>query len=383
VALSDFIEENIETLVTEWEAFAKTRLPAAEMMDSGALRNNAEAILRAVAADMTSPQSGEQQKQKSEGGRPQPHSDLCMTARQHAAERLAAGFTLDQLVSEYRALRATVVRRWTSDMAHANRATLNELVRFDEAMDESLTEAIRWFHNGLERARHVFVGILGHDLRDPLNAALAAAQVQLAVGDPEARRKSAEAIKKNLHRMARMIDDLLDFTRTRLGERLPMAPQPLDLSGLCKDIVETFALSHPEREIRLRRRGDVSGTYDPERIRQLLSNLIKNALQYGAPATPVTLEARGEADEVILAVHNDGPRISQEKLHVIFDPLIRGDGENSGAGQPRNLGLGLYIVRQIVEAHGGSVEVESTAEHGTTFVARLPREPAGFGSAVL
>lgn len=376
MSLPDFIESNIERLVDEWKEFAKGRLPAAAVMGAGALRNGAESILRAVAADMKAPQSDREQAERSRGQLPERAPALTDTARQHAADRLSAGFTLDQLVAEYRALRGNVMRHWTAEMRTADRQTLEDLARFTEAMDQSLSEAIKWFNDGLERSRNVFVGVLGHDLRNPLNAAMAATDLQLMTDNPDTQRRSTEKIRRNLHRMTNMINDLLDFTRTRLGERLPIEPRPGDLSEACHEILEAFELSDHGREVQLACTGDLTGTWDPDRIKQLLSNLVRNALEHGRDDTPVKLTAAGGGEDVVLSVHNHGPPIPRDKQHVIFDPLTRGDvGTTQNPRLPGNLGLGLYVVKQIAEAHGGTVELSSTAQSGTTFQVRLPRAP--------
>ncbi len=365
-ALPDFIEGNIDVLVAEWESFARTRLPAAGVMDGKALRNGAAAILRAVAADARSAQSADQQREKSRGGRPENAPAVNETAKEHARDRLGSGFTLDQLVSEYRALRASVVRRW-SDLLPAPDAQVNELIRFDEAMDQSLSEAIRWFNGGLEEARSLFVGMLGHDLRDPLNAILAAAQLQERTGDVAVQRTAAEKILRSGHRMRAMIDDLLDFARTRLGERLPIEPVPSDLSELCRQIADEAQLWNGGGKVALHCTGDLAAECDPDRLKQMVSNLLSNALRHGRKHSLVTIDVRGAASEITISVHNEGKPIPADQQHRIFNPLTRNDKEADG------LGLGLYVVNEIAIAHGGRVSVTSSAETGTTFTVHLPR----------
>lgn len=367
----DFIESNLESLLAEWVDFARTRLPAAGAMDERQLRDGAEAILRAIAANMRASQTNQEQREKSRGQRPELAPPVTETAELHAAERLGGGFTLDQLVSEYRALRASVVRHWMTDLGAADRNHLDELIRFNEAMDQSLSEAIRWFNSGLERSRSIFVGMLGHDLRDPLNAAMAGTELQLLTDDLGKLREAAERVRRNLRRMSDMIGDLLDFARTRLGERLPVDLSAMGMKEACREVVEAFDMSYQDRELRLDCTGDLTGSWDQDRIKQLLSNLIKNALEHGASDAPVSVSVQGEAGDVVLAVHNEGPPVPREKHHTLFDPLTRGDVQKRP--QSRGLGLGLYIVREIAEAHGGRVELDSTEEKGTTVAVRLPR----------
>lgn len=376
MSFSDFIEKNMERLLSEWEEFARTHLPAAGVLDREQLRNGAEAILRAVAADMRMLQSDEHQKQKSRGLRPGNAPAVTETGKAHALDRLGSGFTLNQLVSEYRALRASVIRYWTAEMGDSDREQFDELVRFNEALDQSLTEAIRWFDQGAERSRNLFLGILSHDLRDPLSAAVAAIELQRVTRhDEDAHRKATDKVRRNIAHMESLIQDLLDFARTRLGSPMPLALESADLSAVCREVVELFQLSHPERDIVLDCRGDLTGTWDADRIHQLLANLLRNALEHGAPDRPVTVTAAGETDEVVVSVHNSGPPVPPELRHTIFEPLTRAD--SGGNSLTRNLGLGLYIVRQIARAHAAHLDIHSNAEDGTTFTVRLPRTPKG------
>ena len=378
MSLPEYIESNMERLLSEWIEFARTRLPASDVMDTEALLNGARLLLHAVVADIKSAQSETQRKVKSRGESDFNSTDLGKIAKEHAHDRLKAGFTLDQLVSEYRALRATVIRGWTSEMGAADRPMLDELVRFNEAMDQSLTDAIRWFNEGLERTRDIFLGVLGHDLRDPLNTALTATELQrLTEGDPDARRHASDAATRSLHRMADMIHHLLDFARTRLGGPLPISLGSADMGKVCREIVEALELAHNGRNIRLHLSGDLTGRWDSGRIKQVASNLIRNALQHGDATSPVDVAAQAETDQVVLTVYNEGPSIPSDRQYTIFDPFTHGmASDEPNVRQPGRLGLGLYIVKQIIDAHGGSMEVQSGAPGGTTFTVKLPKDPS-------
>lgn len=376
MTLPDYIEQNMERLISEWIEFARTRLPASEYMGEEALSDGSKELMKAVVADMKTAQSDSQQHEKSRGERDVGDSAISETARKHAAERLKSGFTLDQVVAEYRALRASVIRCWTSDMGTADRQMLDELTRFNEGMDQSLTEAVRWFQEEIQRMRDTFVGILGHDLRDPLSAAITANELQqLAQGSPEVQSKANATADKNLKRMVGMVHDLLDFARTRLDGGLPITVEDADMAKVCREITEALKLS-TNGEVRLDLGGDLTGKWDTDRIKQAVSNLLKNALQHGDANSPVEVTARSDDGEIAVSVHNEGPPIPFEEQHVIFDPLRHsGEGRFKRSRQPYSLGLGLYIVKQIVDAHGGLLELESSAESGTTFTMRLPKEP--------
>jgi phosphoserine phosphatase RsbU/P len=171
--------------------------------------------------------------------------------------------------------------------------------------------------------------------------------------------------------MSKLIENLFDFTRTRLGQPLAIERTLMDLAPACRQTVAEFVAAYPERTIRLDCSGDLYGTWDAPRISQMLANLISNAIQHGDQTTPVTVEAHGESQEIVLKVHNDGPPIPQSELPTIFDPFSRREKQDRAA--VRHLGIGLFVVRQIVEGHSGKISVTSTPQDGTTFLVRLPR----------
>jgi signal transduction histidine kinase len=219
--------------------------------------------------------------------------------------------------------------------------------------------------------RERFVGIVSHDLRGPLNAIRMAAEITRMSGElPGSLHRYPEVIVDNVDRMARMIADLLDLTRGRLGGGIPVQPRRANLHEIVLAALETAGLARPGRKIVTETRGDLDGAWDPDRIRQAIGNLLTNALDHGAPHSLVRLELVDQGDRVSIAVHNDGPPIASDQLPHIFEPF-RGRVAGSGAG----LGLGLFIVSEIARAHGGRVEASSTAEGGTTFRIALPRHP--------
>jgi signal transduction histidine kinase len=177
--------------------------------------------------------------------------------------------------------------------------------------------------------------------------------------------------------MRRMIGNLLDFTRTRLGAALPLLTSTMDVGATCEEIVAELGAYNPERDLRLTLAGDLRGTWDQARLEDALSNLISNALKHGRADGPVTVDVLGEADEVVVRIHNEGEPIPREMQRAIFDPLVC--GESRAAEQRRSddgLGLGLYITNEIIQAHGGRIEMSSNRRAGTTFEVRLPRAAA-------
>lgn len=224
--------------------------------------------------------------------------------------------------------------------------------------------------------RDRFNGILGHDLRNPLHAVTLSARALLMRGDlSDPARRAAQRISTSAERMAKMIEELLDVTRIRLGGGLHLAPRPLDLIALCEDTVEEVRAGRPESDVLLEAQGDGAGCWDGERLSQVVSNLVSNAIEHGEPGTPVQVTLDGQApSEIVLAVHNQGATLAPEEVDELFAPFRQGlrrrsDRLGAGAG----LGLGLYITREVVTAHQGSIEVESAPDRGTTFRVHLPR----------
>jgi PAS domain S-box-containing protein len=221
--------------------------------------------------------------------------------------------------------------------------------------------------------RDQVMGILGHDLRNPLGAVRALASLLLRREDiPDGARESLAEIDDAGRRMLELIGTLLDFTQGRFHGRLPISAVASDLHRVCRGVIGELRAAHPRRTIDVALEGDGRGTWDPVRLGQVVSNLVGNALEHGDHGAPVRVTVRGDEGGVTVAVANRGTPIPPEMMPVLFEPFCSGAvlrDESSG----RRLGLGLYIVDLIVRAHGGSVAVESTAERGTTFTVRLPR----------
>ena len=368
--LAKFIQGHMEELLSDWESFAQTLLPAGKTLNQAALRDDAENLLRAIALDMETAQSPAQQALKSKGGR---RSLESLTPNRHAHDRYAIGFDLDQLVGEYRAVRASVTRLWTRKVGQADYAALEELTRFNEAIDEAMADSVARYSAIVERAKSLFLAVLGHDLRTPLSAVLAAANSLLLAEDENNRTvKTAALILRSSAHMSQMVSDLVDFTRTRLGDGLPLVRRPMDLGVAAQEVIEEIQAVYPEHTMRLASSGDLRGSWDQARIKQALTNLIENAAQHVTSKTPITVSVSGDDEQVVLRVHNHGPPIPETDRTRIFEPLVR-VGETSSPAVSKHMGLGLYIVRQIVEAHAGTIDLESTEPAGTAFTLTLPR----------
>lgn len=375
--LADFILANREPVLAEWEVFARTCAPASGSMDVAALRDHADEMLTVIAADLATPQGRLAQSEKSKGHAPAEDDDATTAAEEHGSGRARSGFTVAQMVAEYRALRASVIRLWTASEGALDASDIEDLTRFNEAVDQALAESILRFDEDVEQAKETFLAILGHDLRTPLGAIQTSASFILETAAlSEAERTLLAGIAGSARRSVTMVGDLLDFTRSRLGDGIPIARAETDLSELVRDVVDEITAAHPERSIRVDARVEQRGRWDAARLRQALGNLIGNAVQHGAEGATVTVDVRGADDQVTIAVHNRGALIPAEQLDGIFNPMKpRRSPRPAGARGPTgSLGLGLYIADRIVHAHGGQIDVESSEAGGTTFTVRLPRQ---------
>jgi PAS domain S-box-containing protein len=218
--------------------------------------------------------------------------------------------------------------------------------------------------------RERLMGIVSHDLRSPLGTiSLAAQSILRRESAPPWARSSALRVKRSVDRMARMVSDLLDFTRIVATGGLPVERRPMDLRRPIQEAVEEIDVTHPGRVTLSLPDHPVEGAWDPDRIHQVVTNLVTNAVQYGAAKTAILVQLRDEHRQAVLSVTNQGPVIGAEHLPSLFDPFQKADVNAHREG----LGLGLHIVYEVVRAHGGTIDVTSGAEHGTTFTVRFPK----------
>ena len=375
--LAKFILANIEPILVEWDEFAST-LPLGAAMTKPALRDDAKAILLASARDMQVAQTSAQQADKSKGhdGADTTESDqLDSASTRHAVERLSSGFDIIEVVSEYRALRASVLRLWRKSLPQPNIDDIEDITRFNEAIDESLTKAVDSYTERFNRSRQLFLAMLGHDLRNPLTAIRMAAELVAQTNIDEMSIEALSMIDTESEAMAKLISDIIDFASTWLGGAIPLNCEPVDLRTLCREVVDGFRVTHPQCTLQFNPRGNLTAHWDAARTRQVVSNLVGNALQHGSQDEPVELSATSEGSTVVLSVHNKGEPIPPDALPTLFDPLVRHTTAKSVLQRtPGSIGLGLYIVREIVNAKGGTISVVSTAQQGTTFTVRIPRK---------
>lgn len=371
--ISQFIKHHMEQILLEWEAFATTFGAAADRMSSLELRDHARQILEFVASDIVRQQTAAQSEAKSHGTRDCAKSQES-ASKVHGRLRYASGFTLLQLIAEYRALRASVLKLWQQTDDAADNA--DDIVRFNEAIDQSLADAAVAYSDKLNEMRDMFLAILGHDLRSPLAATDAAGLLLTSPGMFDERvQQVGMRIKRSAATMSGMVNDLLSLAHTQLGDGIPVTRAQCDLLPMAQWAIEDASAAHPQARFVLHTRGTLTGNFDGARLQQLLTNLANNAAQYGARAQAITIELIGEAARVLLTVRNHGPAIAAALLPTLFDSLVQLPVKD-GDDRPRSsLGLGLFIAKQIAMAHGGDISVVSDAASGTLFTVALPRHP--------
>jgi len=383
--LAEFILANREPILVDWEAFARTCGAAGQAMDHTSLRDHANEMLTVIATDLNTPQGKQQQREKSKGHAPdavessEPTVECDETsktaAQKHGADRAESGFTIEQMVSEFRALRASVIRLWTKAQGALALADLEDLTRFNEAIDQALAESVTRYTQDLDYSKEMFLAVLGHDLRTPLGAISMSAKFMIETQDlKEPNLPLVSRIASSSVRMNHMIGDLLDFTRSRLGGGIPIVRAPISMERTVRDVVDEIGAAYPNRTVKVDSEGAQRGEWDCARISQALTNLIGNALEHGSDRGVVRVVVRGDEPAVTVAIHNQGDPIPNDRLGGIFSPKKRPESAGSASnGRSEHRGLGLYIADRIVNAHKGKIDVESTEAAGTTFTGQLPR----------
>lgn len=371
--LDRFLNENIEEILAEWEAFSLTLVPTATPSDM-VLRDHARGMLQAIALDIGTNQNPEQQYQKSRGNAPHLIGGGQSAAFSHGGQRQASDFSLLQLCAEFRALRATVLRLWLPRLGQMTQEISNQMVRFNEAVDQALAESVVSYSSKADQTRELFLAILGHDLRMPLfSMRLAGESLRKPTLSAAQIAETGDRIRSSTRLMNSMVADLLGFTRTQLGSGMPIVPALVDVKTVCESALEDAKAAHPQSRFEFQATGDTTGSFDGVRLHQLFANLLFNAAQYGDLDMPVVLGIHGDAHGILVRVTNQGQPIPAASLGAIFKPLVQLPEEGGQDERPRtSLGLGLFVAREIAEAHGGTIAVQSDLASGTVFTVRIP-----------
>lgn len=370
--LSDFIEKNIEPILQAWEDFARTIESSGAVLDREALRDHAHQMLEAIVIDLRTKQTRTEQIAKSHGLGPVNTEETA--AETHAVTRLMAGFSIDQMASEYRALRTSVLGQWMEEFKSGSTLNTDDMTRFHEAIDQALAESIASYSRAVEASRNLFLGILGHDLRTPLGAILLGADSLRRSAETSTRGiKISNQIYTSVKRANQIVGDLLDLTRSQMGPGIPVKTVELDLSPLCKRIIDEIRVSHPEANVVFTANAPIVGRFDGARMEQVFSNIISNAVHHGEIQTPILVELVASEGYAVFSVNNGGEPIPKDVLPFIFNPMGRFSQHSVTDPPPiEGLGLGLFIASEIVASHKGSIDVISDREQGTTFIVKVP-----------
>jgi signal transduction histidine kinase len=350
-----------DRLLEVWTERVRQDLPAAAAQPHPILVNTMPRFLRYLAEALSAEHP---RKDATEGS---------TIAQEHGGERVRiTGYSLGDLIREYQLLRDVLLEELGAPepLTEAERTTI--LKSIDSAVRESCT-AYSLVAEGL---REKFMLTLAHDLRGPLTAARAGAQMILRKPDSREVPRWAARVVEGVDRVDAMVRDLLDVARVGSGRRLQLELAPCELVALARGVIENMELTHGERFVLVAKEPAVHGHWSAEAVRRALENLLTNAVKYGSSQQSITVTVSQTHERVQLAVHNHGPHIPAEEQETLFHAFHRRhDAQRSGK---RGWGLGLALGRAVAEAHGGSIEVESLPEHGTTFTIDVPQDARPF-----
>ncbi len=353
--VSQYLRDHKQEISDEWERVVVGDLEVLVHLERGALLDHLPEVLDGLAAWI-------------EGESAEADRIFEVLADGHALQRLGFGIELATLTIEYSWLRRVVLRRLRSLTATSE--LCRDLALLNEGLDRAVNLSIGRYTEERDYLRDRFIGILGHDLRTPLQSASVAAQTLLrsaTIADED--RVHAQRIARSTERMDRLIADVLDFARGHLGSGIPVVPTACDMGEICRLIVDDARSTNPGRAIELSRRGDLRGTWDAERLHQAIGNLVRNAIEHGQDPLEVAVWEGDDRDAVFTRVISHGLPIPERALSTLFDAFAHVKADHRSG-----LGLGLYIVAQIAQGHGAACDVTST-DAETAFRIRWPRAP--------
>ena len=370
--LTHFIKSHKEDISNEWVKFAQENIDGIKKLQLEEVQDHIKQMLDRIVESMETSETDAQQEEKSKGDK---HMGVgeSEAAIQHGEQRADVGFDIRDLSSEFRALRASVLRLWEENKKEKKLETdFQEMIRFNEAIDELWMISLKRFDTKVNESKNWFMGILGHDLRNPL-AAISGVQsiLKLSKNLSEKEKSLLGRAGSSVKRMAELIENLLELTNLRLGSGITINKKPVDLSKQVEKIVQELQLSYPEAKLNIESPGPVQGKWDVTRLDQLMTNLITNALRHGKPGGPVTVSISAKGKDAFFEVHNEGPALPES----IKDMISTGSftKTNGDPAKKDSYGLGLYIIKAIVDGHKGQIKVTSNEERGTTFKIILPR----------
>jgi signal transduction histidine kinase len=376
--LSDFIRTHSEEIAKEWEAFARTCSPSAAKLNVDQLRDHILPLLRFVADDMDAPQTGFEQSEKAQGRQP-PAKVEASEAEQHAALRIIDGFTVDQVIGEFRALRASILRLWIKHRSADIQADPTQITRFNESIDQMVSESVGR-HGHLESqareystGRDAFLATLSHELRGPLAAIVNGVHIVKITGATNGSLAPVAAMMtRQAQHLRRLLDDLLDLARISRN-RLSITCVPTDIRQCVQDAVDAncegltqgthiLKLDIPEAPL--------VGQIDCTRVVQVISILLNNAVKYSPAGSRIDVSLTRDAGYALISVRDEGIGIAAEMLSRIFDAFYVTHENNLAK---HGLGIGLWLARRLVEMHEGTIVAKSEGPtRGAEFCAAIP-----------
>ena len=387
--LSAFIEQHKESIVQSWEDFARTISPPVLTMDSEGLRDHISLILDTIIVDLDTPQTPHEQTRKSRGEAPDANAPS--HAQTHAAERLASGYTVFQLISEFRAMRASVLRLWAANSPAVTWSDADDVTRFNEAVDQALAESVMRYATLVEstirmqkiaevelrqsnQQKDDFLAMLAHELRNPLAPIRTAAQLLGTLpGDEMMVQQASAIIVRQMSHLTHIVDDLLDISRITRG-LVKLHTEPLDVKLIVSSAVEQARALIEARHHQLVLKPGSTPAFvegDKTRLVQVLSNLLNNAAKYTPHNGKIVLSLGVCEDHVHFTVSDNGSGIAPDLMSHIFELFTQADRTLDRA--QGGLGLGLSLVKNIVALHGGEVEAKSEGlGKGSVFTIKLP-----------
>lgn len=377
--LADFINDHLESILQEWENFARTVTPAGLTMSVKELRNHASIMLTMIAASLGRPQSREEEIKKSHGLGPAVPEDIA--GQEHGIARLESNFTMEQLVSEYRALRSSVLRLWGDSNKSPLPSDTQDMIRFNEAIDNLLAASVFSFSQQArqaaeteQRRRDQFLAMLAHELRNPLAPISAAATLlKLTKVDDTIVSNASNIIERQVSHMVELVDDLLDVSRLTRG-LIELKQELVDIRRIIADAVEQVAPQMRARRHQLtvaELPETVTVFGDSKRLVQVLTNLLSNAAKYSPEHSHIRLMCELLDEQVVLTVEDNGIGMSAEFVPHVFDLFAQ--AERTSDRSSGGLGLGLALVKSLVELHGGKVTCTSLGlGKGSVFTVYLP-----------
>lgn len=303
--LSTFIRGHMQEIIDEWMIFAKKNAPSDGEMTDLALKDHAVEMLTAIAADIETQQSNAQQQDKSHGNND--NNGGGSAASIHGELRQASNFSLLQLSSEFRALRATVLRLWVPKIQEISEPIGYEMIRFNEAIDQALAESIATYTGRTDRTRELFLAVLGHDLRAPLATVASIGSILSHKEAPVAKLANlGKMVQRSAMLMGTMVTDLLGFARLQMGAGMPTTKDLINVQDVCEAAAADARAMYPNSNIVFTTSGKITGCFDGVRLQQLLTNLLINAAQYSEKNRDVLFAANAVEDNIVFNVTNFG-----------------------------------------------------------------------------